>query len=556
MTLENINNFSTEDLIKANKIKGDQDFFFFASYICEFGFNPDPKGPRITEDQRELCNFLQAVYEDNLPKIQEYAFKSLDSEYKKQHKIEKPEDVKINDIDSLILCPRGTLKSTVLQAFALWIVCKKPDSRILFYGEVHEQAQKRLAVIKQVITSCRTFRLCYGNLDGSLKKLPWNENIAVVATRKNMAIREATFETAGLDVVVNSRHFDWIFPDDLHSEKNTGSKEQIESVAEKVRLLTPLLDEGSKMVFAGVFWNDSDFHTQLVEGGKCNVFKRSAYVDEKETVSAYPNVFSVKTLKAKAGKMSDSEFSCHYKLSPISGKTQIFPKERFGIIKRGDFQTARNILLIDPAGDPTSQNIEKRDSDYYALELWSLNSTQDFMLSDGFCEICSPTDAIQYAMALILRYKPFIIGIERAGMGNMKHYLQEEIHKKGVFAILSDLLPGGRSKFQRVVGWEPYVKLRKVFIAEECPIKEDFLSQVTRISVSGIKAKRDDLIDPFGYLQDVVRDYGTPASKEPDEDEIPAELMHLNESSINYHMSRRKREMALQSGSSMGEFNV
>ena len=119
MTLENINSLSTEDLIKANKIKGDEDFFFFASYICEFGFNPDPKGPRITEDQRELCNFLQAVYEDNLPKIQEYAFKSLDSEYKKQHKIEKPEDVKINDIDSLILCPRGTLKSTVLQAFAL-----------------------------------------------------------------------------------------------------------------------------------------------------------------------------------------------------------------------------------------------------------------------------------------------------------------------------------------------------------------------------------------------------------------------------------------------------
>lgn len=556
MTLENPNNLSAEDLIKGAKLAGEMSFFIFARDICEFGENPNPDGPKVTEDQKELCDFLQAIYEDDSPKIQEHVFKSLDAEHKKQKGIEKPSDVTVNEIDSLILCPRGTLKSTILQAFALWIVCKKPDSRILFYGEVHEQAQKRLAVIKQVITSCRTFRLCYGNLDGSAKKLPWNENIAVVATRKNMAIREATFETAGLDVVVNSRHFDWIFPDDLHSEKNTGSKEQIEAVAEKVRLLTPLLDEGSRMVFAGVFWNDSDFHTQLVEGGKCNVFKRSAYADEKETVSAYPNVFSVKTLKAKAGKMSDSEFSCHYKLSPISGKTQVFPKERFGIIKRADFQTARNILLIDPAGDPTATNLEKKDSDYYAMELWSLNSTQDFMLSDGFCEICSPTEAIQYAMTLVLRYKPFIIGIERAGMGNMKHYLQDEIHKIGIFALLVDLLPGGRSKFQRVIGWEPTVRRRKVFIAEECPVKTDFLDQVTRISVSGIKAKRDDLIDPFGYLQDVIRDYGTPASKEPDEDAIPEDLMHLNESSRNHWMAVRKRERELQSTSSMGEFNV
>jgi len=554
--LADVSNISTEDLIKANKIKGDGDFFFFASYICEFGYNPDPKGPKITEDQHELCDFLQAVYEENNVKVQKYVFKSLEAEYKKAHKIEKPSDITVNDIDSLILCPRGTLKSTVLQAFALWIACKDPDTRILLYGEVHEQAQKRLAVIKQVITSCRTFRLCYGNLDGSLKKLPWNENIATIATRKNMAIRESTFETAGLDVVVNARHFKWIFPDDLHSEKNTGSKEQIEGVAGKVRLLTPLLDENGKMVFAGVFWNDSDFHTQLVEGGKCNVFKRSAYVDEKETISAYPNTFSTKTLKAKAGKMSDSEFSCHFKLSPISGKTQVFPKERFGIIKRLDFQTARNILLIDPAGDPTSQNIEKRDSAYYAMEVWGLNSTQDFMLSDGFCEICSPTDAIQYAMTLILRYKPFIIGIERAGMGNMKHYLQDEIHKTGVFALLIDLKPEGRSKFQRVIGWEPYVKRRKVFIAEECSIKTDFLDQITRISVSGIKAKQDDLIDPFGYLQDVVRDYGTPAQKEPDEDEVPAELMHLNESSKSHWMARRKREAEMQTTSPMGEFNA
>jgi len=549
------NSLSDEDLVKALRIKGEADFFTFASQICEFGLNPNPDGPHITEDQRELCDFLQAIYENNFPKIRQLVFKSLDPKVRVEKGIEKPEDIKIDEIDSLILCPRGTLKSTVLQAFALWIACKNPDTRILFYGEVHEQAQKRLAVLKQVITSCRTFRLCYGNLDGSSKKLPWNENIAVLASRKNMAIREATFETAGLDVVVNSRHFDWIFPDDLHSEKNTGGKDQIEGVAEKVRLLTPLLDEGSKMVFAGVFWNDSDFHTQLVDNGKCNVFKRSAFSDEAETVSAYPNTFSVKTLKAKAGKMSDSEFSCHYKLSPISGKTQVFPKERFGIIKRAEFNSLRNVLIIDPAGDPTAMNMEKRDSDYYGMAVWQMNGEQDFCFADGFNEICSPTEAIEYAIALIIRYKPFVIAIERAGMGNMKHYLQEEIRKRGIFAITTDLLPNGRSKLQRVIGWEPQVRRRKVFVAEENPVKNDFFDQITRVSVGGIKAKRDELIDTFGYLMDVVRDFGTPQQQQVDEDAIPPEYANLNPSSQRHWMAVRKQDRERVTASSgMGEW--
>ncbi len=539
--------------VEKTRDEGNKDFFFFAKEICEFGLNTNPNGPRLTEDQHELCDFLQAVYENNTEKIQAYVFKSLDEETKKKRGIEKPSDVTVHDIDSLILCPRGTLKSTVLQAFALWIACKNSDVRILFYGEVHEQAQKRLAVVKQVITSCRTFRICYGNLDGSLKKLPWNENIAVIATRKNMSIREATFETAGLDVVVNSRHFDWIFPDDLHSEKNTGSKEQIEGVSEKVRLLTPLLDEGSKMVFAGVFWNDSDFHSQMVDVGKCNVFKRSAYVDDKKTISAYPRVFSVKNLSAKASKMSDNEFSCHYLLSPVSSKTQMFPKERFAIIPRSSFISLRNVLIIDPAGDPTSENAERRDSDFYGMEVWSFNGSQDLMLTDGFNEKCSPTEAVELSLALIMRHKPFIVSIERAAVGNLRFHLQEALNKKGEWAIVDDLLPNGRSKLMRVSAMEPYVRRRKVFIAQECPIKDEFLDQVSRISVSGIKAKHDDLIDPFGYIPDVMKSYGMPIGQD-DPNAIPADLMGLDERSRDYWMSIRKKDREAKNNNYASEF--
>ena len=541
------------DILKMLRMKGEENFFFFAKEICEFGHNPNPKGPRVTDDQKELCDFLQAIYDGDEKKIRELAFKSFSDEEKKRFGISSPEDIKYSHIQSIILTPRGTLKSTILQAFALWITRKNPDVRILFYGEVHEHAQKRLAVIKRIITGCKTFRDIYGDLDGSVAKLPWNENIAVLRDRKNKSIREATFECAGLDVVVNARHFDWIFPDDLLSEKNTGTKDQVEAVAEQVRLLTPLLDEGSKIVFTGVFWNDSDFHVQLVESGRCNVFLRSCYEDEKKTISAYPHVFSSQTLKEKAGMMSESEFSCHYLLNPVNASTQAMPKVRFPIIPRMQFRTLRNYLTIDPAGDPTSENAEKRDSDFYGMELWSANGEHDVMLSDGFMEKCSPAEAVQFALDLIIRYKPFVIGIERAAVGNLRFYLQEEILKRGIFALIVDLLPKGRSKHQRVIAWEPYTRRRKVMIAEECPIKDPFLEQIVKVTNSGIKAKHDDLIDPFGYLMDLIREYGMPIASQ-NNNEIPLDLMHLDERSREYWMSVRKKEHEAKQGSWVGDF--
>ena len=504
------------ELLRKIKFLGESNFFIFCRDVCEFGYNPLPKGPRITEDQRDLCDWLQAVYEGKVTELSE--------------------------IQYMILCPRGTLKSTVVQAFALWIAIKNPNIRILFYGEVHEQAQKRLAVIKRIISGCRTFRDIYGDLDGSKIKLPWNENIATLSSRKNVSIREATFECAGLDVIVNARHFDWIFPDDIHSERNSGNKDQINAVGEQIGLLTPLLDEGSKVVFAGVFWNDSDFHTRLIESKNCNVFMRSCYKDAEKTVSAFPNVFSVATLKGKREMMTESSFSCHYLLNPVNASTQAFPKIRFmPFITRGNFRSIRDYLVIDPAGDSTSENAEKRDSDYYGMEVWSVNNNHEFMLSDGFMERCGPTEAIEFALSLILKHKPYIIGIERSAQGNMKFYLQEELRKRGLFAIIVDLYPNGRSKHMRIYGWEPYTRRRKVTIAEECPIREEFLEQMSKVTHEGIKSKFDDLIDPFGYFMDLIRDYGLPGITQ-ETNGVDIDLQNLDEVSKEYWMSLRKKE--------------
>jgi hypothetical protein len=521
--------WTDQDIVSALRTKGEASFFFFLKEICEFGHNPDPTGPHICDDQKELCDWLQALYENKQAEA-------------------------VSTWLNMVLAPRDTLKSTVLQGFALWIIVRNPDVRILFYGEVHEQAQKRLAVIKRVITSCTTFKMCYGDLDGQPKGLPWNENLIVTANRKNTSTREGTIETAGLDVVVNSRHFDWIFPDDLHSERNTKTKDQIENVREKVQLLMPLLTKGGKMVFAGVFWNDSDFHTRLIEEHKPNLYKRGAYVDDDETISRYPFALPIAELKKKRKFMTGDQFSCHYLLDPVSKESQKFKKEFFNVIADKDFNSHRTFLLIDPAGDPTAEKSEKKDSDYVGMVVVGINPTFDICIRNMFMGRVNPTEAIEIALSFLLRYNPYVIGIERAGMGNMKHYMEEELRKRGRFAVVEDMLPKGRSKYQRILELEPLARRRKIYLAMESEHLSDFIDQITKVT-NGIKSKHDDLIDPLAYVLDILKMYGIGAVEVDDSNYIPPEIRSLTPDSQSYWMGVKKSKEKLESTKWADEFS-
>lgn len=468
-------------LVAALALKGQADLFTFISVICEFGENADPEGPRVTEDQREACEALQAWIETGDPK-RAWLF--------------------------LLLTPRDTLKSTLLQGVALWILVKWPESRILLYGEVHEQAKKRLAVIKRVIQHSQTFRDCYGDLDGTAKGLPWNEELITVATRTRVGIREASIETAGLDIVVNARHFDFIIPDDLHSDKNTKSKEQIDQVTGKVKLLMPLKSKGGRMIVAGVYWTDADVHQWLKAVKDAVVFERGAYQAPDYAPASgarYPHTLPLEELETKREVMDTDQFSCHFLLLPVSRASQKFRTEQFLVLPRPPAATYRVYLLADQAGDPTSSKADRRDSDYCGLAAWGVTAAQDLIGLDFLRARYDPTEAVEAALDLILRHRPYVIGVERAGVGNLAFYLREELRRRGMYANVVDLLPKGRSKYQRIIALEPLARRRKMFLAQEAVGKEIFLEEATRYPKG-----HDDVLDASAYLLDLLVEYGQP----------------------------------------------
>jgi predicted phage terminase large subunit-like protein len=237
--------------------------------------------------------------------------------------------------------------------------------------------------------------------------------------------------------------------------------------------------------------------------------------------------------------MTGDQFSCHYLLDPVSKESQKFKKEFFSELADKDFNSVRTFILIDPAGDPTSERSEKKDSDYVGIIVVGVNSVFDIIIRNMFMGRVNPTEAIEVALSFLLRYNPYVIGIERAGMGNMRHYLTEELRKRGRFAVVEDLLPNGRSKYSRIVELEPLARRRKIYIAAESQHKEDFYDQITKVT-NGIKAKHDDLIDPLAYILDMLKMYGIGAVDEKDDNFIPPELAQLDPISKEYWMSVRK----------------
>jgi predicted phage terminase large subunit-like protein len=184
-----------------------------------------------------------------------------------------------------------------------------------------------------------------------------------------------------------------------------------------------------------------------------------------------------------------------------------------------------------------------------------INSQFDICIRDMFMGRVSPTEAIEVALSFLLRFNPYIIGIERAGMGNMKHYMEEELRKRGRFAVVEDMLPKGRSKYQRILELEPLARRRKIYMAFEAKFQEDFFDQITKVT-NGIKSKHDDLIDPLAYVIDVLRAYGIGVVETEDSNFIPSELRNLDPVSRDYWMSVRKAAEKKKTTSWVSEWSL
>lgn len=217
----------------------------------------------------------------------------------------------------LIQMPRGTFKSSIVTiGFTLQYLLNDGDARVLIDSETYSKAKNFLAEIKGHLEDNKKFRDIFKYIHGVYpdenKKDPsvrWTDGAVDLSCRKKKR-KEASITCSGIDRSINGMHFDLIIADDLHSEKNVTTKDQIEQTIDHYKLCFSLLDPGCPMIVIGTRWDYQDLYQYMLENERhrYNIIIRKAIEDDGSLL--FPERLTEQFLEETKKIQGNYIFSC------------------------------------------------------------------------------------------------------------------------------------------------------------------------------------------------------------------------------------------------------
>lgn len=440
----------------------------------------------------------------------------------------------------LILLPRGTFKTTVAsQAYPLWLLLREPNTRILLDSETYAKSVVTLRAIKGLLATNQKLRLIHGDLTQAVSseakayckqaKLTWNEDEIILGSRTNFGLREPSIAVGGLDIVRVGMHYDVVIADDLHSEKNVTSQDQIDKVIQHIQLMTSILDPGAQFIIIGTRWDDKDAYGWIIDELEGLAIRQPGiYRGKLFDIMVYPWVwgnpptyFAPEILNEKSiiplkAIHSPYSFSCQYFNDPIDKETALFKAE--WIEKNYITPQQANLRVQDMAifscVDPAIS--ENKDTDYSAIVTVGFYNAVDLetqtyephrVLLDVHFGRWNPDQLVEEVINVYRKWRPLRIGFEAvAAFDAYKSIFREQCRKRGLHLPIEFFKRDTRvSKEARIAALAPCFKSGTFFIVRGARGVREFLDEYRRFP----KGKHDDVLDAladiekFGYFPSI-----------------------------------------------------
>lgn len=459
----------------------------------------------------------------------------------------------------LILMPRGSFKSTIgTMTTPSWILLQNDppsmlpeageiwtpptsfngkqgyDQRILIVNEIIDNAKAFLRTNKDHLQANEYLHEVFGN-PAPEKRIEglWTANEANITWRQDFRNRDANLTASGLDRSINSGHFDFGIYDDLISQKQVTTAEQIEQTIQFYREQIPLLDKPSVMVVIGTRWHDADLYGHFLESdeekGKWEVIIERAERTEEEIDAGksrffFPSRYGEVVLNDMRGSMRPDFFSAQMLNECLDVETAMFKKEYFDnayfdVPPPGE---ARQIFLagktVVSTADPAIS--EDKKACYASIVTCAWDANGRMWILDVFRKRdVQASEFLGEYFRQYVEWHPYRCGIEDQGFQKLYRYNAELISMglgdpdlamyRGVWLPWEPLKPGGRSKDLRIGGLEPLARARKILIARSFAVVEHEFRRFP-------KGKYKDTIDALAYQLDLAfpgTDVVDPASK-------------------------------------------
>lgn len=402
----------------------------------------------------------------------------------------------------LLLMPRGTFKSSVVTiGFSLQYMLNDPDCRILIDSETFSKGKAFLMEIKGHLEGNDKFREVFKTLfnvypDANAKRDLWSDAAFNIAARKRKR-KEPTYSCGGVDVTKNGMHYDLIIMDDLHSELNITTKEQLDKVKDHYKLAFSLLDPGQPLIVIGTRWDYNDVYQHILdfEAENFNILiRRAEYPDGR---LLFPERLSKEFLEKTKRTQGSYIYSCQYLNEPVDDETATF--------KRSMLQTRSWELVKDvpinwyAAFDPS---FEGQYSDYAAGVVAGMDFQRNLYVRHITRKKMTYADIINLMFDIYHTYQPKEMALETiAAQKSIQYMLNDEQRKRGEWLPVREIKSRTKSKEERIRGLAPYYEFGRVFHIKECPGREELEYELIHFP----KGTHDDVIDALATILEIAQ---------------------------------------------------
>ena len=161
----------------------------------------------------------------------------------------------------LIVCPRGTFKSTIcVVSYTIWTLLRDPNARILIDSEVFTNSSNFLREIKAHLESPK---LTY--LFGEFKSDENWTNSSITIKQRQIIKKEPSVKCSGVMKNQTGQHYDVMIHDDMNSDKNSATQEGRQKVIDHYRLNTSILEPNGTIVVVGTRYSSDDLIGFILE---------------------------------------------------------------------------------------------------------------------------------------------------------------------------------------------------------------------------------------------------------------------------------------------------
>lgn len=418
----------------------------------------------------------------------------------------------------LVLMPRYTFKSSICSVgFSLYKLNKDRNLRILIYSDANTKSEGFLSSVKDHIegkVDGSNFHLVY-DWTPKGKSVKWNQSM--IEIDRTTSFPEPSIDTAGIETSLIGKHYDLIIYDDIVSDKNTTTKEQMDKVADCYKRSLSLLKPGGQVLITGTRWHFGDLYGRLIAENQINKVFDIFIVDGEEDVvyGKYPfadigkSSLTKEFLEQQKSQQGSYNYSCLYRNNPTDAETAIFKVADFkfyGTVKPDDLYIT---ATVDPAG---------KGEDFTAITIVGTDFNMDMYILDIVNAHLQPSEIVEQLVRLQYKYNYGILGVETNFFRGMLEYeiqrRRDEEHKSNpekfkLFGINEFTAVRGESKFNRVKALQPFHERGSLkFPGEKFELLQDNFSELSWQMIQFPNAPHDDIVDSLAMHLPMIRKGG------------------------------------------------